>query len=511
MKRGLSKHRNPCIVSIIGIPVSKLMIHENTQKRARMSDHFKSNAALSHMPSGVTRRQFLQSTAASIGTAASLLSANALAQELGDRPQRDAGVEVLNPRNRVPLSFIIDDSTCLVNLAHFCIPHFSEAFPDRYKQDWRKLPREIPDSFVREFAEWCNAQGVKGKYSIVPYPACVGWMDRDLPGWSKRELESSLQLVRDELTIDWDIHPEMITHTWVIDTKTGRPFPERSADFMENFGWSQDKSVDALADYMSYALKILKNVGLPCEGITTPGGFASQNRINLAQASLESCRDVFQVEVPHYFRDIFGSGDRSVTPRVELASGLDSDDPRCVVSVIGCTGDWFGGWDGLTPGSVDRFITSDLRGGRLPEVIDRGEPAILVCHWPGIYYNGEKTGFKIFQEAVRRTHARYDNLIWMKLSEIARYWAAKELTSIQRTGHEIELRAPFGSPDYTIEVKNATTTKVTQIVGDARIALQQVDSVSHLVGGTWAARGQNAIACFDLPKGNSKLVFHQGT
>ena len=74
------------------------------------------------------------------------------------------------------MSFIIDDSTCLANLAHFCIPQFAEVFPDRYKQDWRKLPREIPDSFVRKFGEWCHERGIKGKYSIVPYPACVGWV-----------------------------------------------------------------------------------------------------------------------------------------------------------------------------------------------------------------------------------------------------------------------------------------------------------------------------------------------
>src|SRR5579872_911320 len=108
----------------------------------------------------------------------------------GERPLQDADVRVLNPRTRVPLSFIIDDSTCLVNLAHFGIPAFNEVFPDRYLQDWRSLPREIPDSFVQEFGGWCREHGVKGKYSIVPYPACVGWVDRELPGWSRRELET---------------------------------------------------------------------------------------------------------------------------------------------------------------------------------------------------------------------------------------------------------------------------------------------------------------------------------
>ncbi len=81
----------------------------------------------------------------------------------------------------------------------------------------------FPDSFVREFGQWCAEQGVRGKYSIVPYPACVGWLDRELPGWSRRELQESLKLVRELMVPNWDIHPEMITHTRVIDLKTGRP------------------------------------------------------------------------------------------------------------------------------------------------------------------------------------------------------------------------------------------------------------------------------------------------
>jgi hypothetical protein len=40
---------------------------------------------------------------------------------------------------------------------------------------------------------------------------------------------------------DWDIHPEMISHTWVIDIKTGRPYLERTGYYIENDGWSQDK------------------------------------------------------------------------------------------------------------------------------------------------------------------------------------------------------------------------------------------------------------------------------
>ncbi len=439
--------------------------------------------------------------------AATLLAtgATALGQEKGDRPEQSLDVEVLNPQNRVPLSFIIDDSTCLVNMAHFGIPQFAETFPENYKQDWRKLPREIPDSFVRKFGQWCREHDVKGKYSIVPNPACVGWLDRGLPGWSGKQLEDSIKLVRELMMPNWDIHPEMVTHTRVIDLKTGRPYPDKSEKFMENWGWSQDKSVDELASYMSYGLRILKNIGLDCEGITTPGGFGGQNRENLAKATLESCRDVFNAEIPHYFRDLF-TDDKSVAPIVQYASGLNGENPKCVVSIIGCTGDWFGGWDGLVPGSVDKFITEDLKGGRLPQVIDKGEPAILVCHWPGIYYNSEEIGFNIFKEVVRRIHARYDNLIWMKLSEIARYWAAKELTQIEGNSSKIKFIAPFATPKFTVRIKSPSSKPPRPILDSDQANLQQVETLKDLKPGTWSRDAQNLTVCFDLPKGDSILA-----
>ena len=453
----------------------------------------------------VNRRDFLRRTAAAaLGAGSTLHAVGAIAQPKGERPTIASDVTVLNPQNRVPMSFIIDDSTCLVNMAHFGIPHFATAWPDRYKQDWRSLPREIPDSFVRKFGQWCREHDVKGKYSIVPYPACVGWLDRCLPGWSQKDLDDSLKLVRDLMLPDWDIHPEMISHTWVINTKTGRPYPEQTGYYIENAGWSQDKSADELADYMAYALRILKNVGLPCEGITTPGGFGSQNRPNLAMATLESCRDVFGAEIPHYFRDLF-TDERSVAPLVQYASGLDGDNPKCVVSIIGCTGDWFGGWDGLVPGSADKCITEDLKGGRLPQVIEKGEPAIIVCHWPGIYYNGEEIGFNIFKEVVRRIHSRYDNLLWMKLSEIARYWAAKELTRVERQGRRITFNAPFATTRFTVRTKAEPTASPRLTVGAERAELSRVSTSLQLKSQTWHADGPQLTVCFDLPKGKSTI------
>ena len=74
-----------------------------------------------------TRRSFL---AAGAGVAASrkairLIADDGSGQE--SRTLREAGaadVEVLLPCDRVPLSFVIDDSTCLVNMGHFCTPQW---------------------------------------------------------------------------------------------------------------------------------------------------------------------------------------------------------------------------------------------------------------------------------------------------------------------------------------------------------------------------------------------------
>ena len=63
---------------------------------------------------------------------------------------------------------------------------------------------------------------------------------------------------------------------------------------MWNWRWTDGKSVDELADDMTYALRVLKNAGLDCEGITTPGGFGNRALPELSQATLESYREVYR-------------------------------------------------------------------------------------------------------------------------------------------------------------------------------------------------------------------------
>lgn len=457
----------------------------------------------------MNRRRFLrQASLATAALAANALPAPAQVAPSGERPPRAEGVTVLNPRSRVPVGLIIDDSTCLVNLNRFAMPQFNEVYlgaNKTYQRNWRDWPVEIPDKFLRAFNDWAVGAGVRGKFSIVPYPACVGRLDRELPGWTRAELADSLKLVREEMAPHWDLTPEMVTHTRVIDLKTGHPYPEVTPKFMENWEWTTGKSADEIGAYLAYALQILKDAGLPADGITTPGGFGKKARPQMALATLQACRSVCGTEIPHYFTDLFTEPGRSVAPVVQNASGLDGPDPRCVVYVPGCTGDWTAGWDCTPPGGADKFITADGKSGRMVEVIQSGEPALMFGHWTGIYFNGYEVGFKIFQDVVKRLQARFDNLLWMKNGEVARYWAAKELTRIERAGNVLKLRAPFACADFTLRIAvRSTKPPQLRVAADAK-PLAEVTAPLKLTPGTWCRDGEATLVCFALPKGVSQL------
>lgn len=418
------------------------------------------------------------------------------------------------PRGRVPLSFIIDDSTCLVNMGKFCMPQFAATYPQRkdYQRPWQSWPDEIPDAFVREFGEWCAEYGVKGKYSIVPYPACVGWLDRVVPGWSRKQLKESLRLVRDLMTPNWDIHPEMITHTRVIDLKTGRPFADFSPRHMENSYPQEDVSVDYLAEYLAYALRILKNCDLPCEGVTTPGGFGNQVKGKLPQAVFEAVRDVFAVEVPHYFKYVV-SGDETTVPKIEYreSGGASSKGlPEFVVNVPAGTGDWFGGWDGSLESSAEKYSDRDATTGRMVELIERGEPAVMLCHWPGMYCNGSKSGFRAFQRVVKSLHDRFDSeTLWMKVSEIAHYWAARECCSVATGVGMYRLSSPLACSDYTVSFEGLWDSVEAEHVQGAsspeRLTLQRTAGREDLRAGRFCHSGDRTWVCLDLQAGTTVL------
>ncbi|MHC4679576.1 MAG: hypothetical protein ACYTEK_12835 [Planctomycetota bacterium] len=94
----------------------------------------------------------------------------------------------------------------------------------------------------------------------------------------------------------------------------------------------------------------------------------------------------------------------------------------------------------------------------------------------------------------------------MKLSEIARYWAAKELTAIVNANGKITLKAPFGTPGFTLDLPFNTAAPVVQH-GDDQTELKNVSSTKQLSDGTWTKESIEGriIVCFNLEKGDTTI------
>ena len=145
--------------------------------------------------------------------------------------------------------------------------------------------------------------------------------------------------------------------------------------------------------------------------------------------------------------------------------------------------------------------------GRMVELIEQGQPALMLCHWPGMYTQGTKEGFAAFQKVVLAIHASFsDQTLWMKMSDIARYWAAKELTRFEsRPDGYLAINAPFASEDFTVRISGREHAAPVFRVGGNTVRLSPAAAKPKLEAGTFLQEGRDLIACFDLPKGESRL------
>ena len=400
--------------------------------------------------------------------------------------------------DRVPLSIIFDDSTVLVNLNYFWMRDRNPV--DGQGRRWEDVPVVHPESFTREFAEWCLENGVKGKFSVVPCPAALGRIDEGLPLFSKEQQESWLQMCREVITPAYDITPEMITHTFVVDPKTLQPLESR---IWEQNEWSTlpvDQE-ELVIDYIATACQIVDNVGLTPEGVTSPGGFGGRTLEFYARVAGLATRQVTGNPTPYFFKRVSSEG--PVETPVWYA---DREAGTAVGEIIASTGDWTGSWTGYGEVNADKYITADLQGGRLPEVIDAGHPAVLISHWQGFYglHNEDRRGFNAFKTVVRRLKERDaygERTQWRKCSEITNYACAREMAEIAVDNHRISLDLPVRVPDFTLRLTDVAVRNVS-VDGEP---LTRATTRATFKSGAFFTEGNDIFVAFD-PKRRETTV-----
>jgi len=416
-------------------------------------------------------------------------------------------VVVENPLLRTPLSLIIDDSCPVINKAYYWIRqrdawrrrHGITAPPSGWEKHVDKLgqmPQTIPADFAREWGEWCAEEGIRGKFSLIPYPAGVARVDQGFPGFPRDEFDAWMRAVEEVIHPNFDITAEMLTHTHVVDLDTWTLTEE-----WEQGEWV-DPPLDRLPRYVRTAMELLKNAGITCDGVTSPGAFGKRQESAYAKATLDAAVELFGNRRPFYFLHLIHEG----LPDVPLWH-VDRESGTAIGSIVACAGDWFGatGYDTANP---DLFITEDLRGGRLPEVLAAERPCVLVGHWPCFYANG-RIGFRVLREVKRRLDAfdpERSKTLWMKNSEIARYAMARELTDLEtKTSDEggvTVARTRFPTPNFTLRWEG-----VARRVRVNGVELRRVDSRRALAMGTYLVEGKTTVAAFDLQEGETQVTW----
>lgn len=283
-----------------------------------------------------------------------------------------------------------------------------------------KHPFLIPNSLTRNFAELCERYGVRGKFSVLPIPCCLGGIDGELNHVPKKHLAEFLKIVRDKIAPMFDITPEILTHLAAYRLTGG--FQHLYED-----EWIASATVKEMTDYIALALEILDHVGLPATGVTSPWKAGEHNETSYAQAIGTAQWRVHRRKVTWYFLHVLDCGPAQ-NPKVTWQN------PRTgqkVVSIPATTPDPF--WNTQKPmaptrskarraaqDGVDALLAADGRTGRIPEIIGQNHPVTILTHWPSLFSDGSCAGLRGLEILLDRLHKRYgQDLAWTTCSELA--------------------------------------------------------------------------------------------
>jgi len=306
----------------------------------------------------------------------------------------------------ITISLLVDDGAP-VNTMHFHDPPYAHDLL-------------IPNALARDFAGLCETFGVRGKFSVLPMPCCLGAIDEKLNRVPQRHLKEFLRIVREHIAPRFDITPEILTHLAAYRMTGG--FQHVYED-----EWVARASVAEMTDYFELALEILRDVGLPANGVTSPWNTGKRNEADYAQAIGDAQWRIHRRDITWYFLHCLGKK----PPRGPSISHCNPETHQMVVSIPAVTVDPF--WDTQKPMSntrraaraaaqagVDKLLSADGKSGRIPEVIAQNCPVTILTHWQSLHSDGTSAGLNGLELLLGRLQKNYgDDLAWTTCSELA--------------------------------------------------------------------------------------------
>lgn len=308
----------------------------------------------------------------------------------------------------IPISLLVDDGSP-VNPMFFHDP---------------PVPHDLlfPNALARDFGDVCAAHGVRGKFSVLPMPCCLGAIDEQLNRVPPRHLQGFLSIVREKIAPRFDITPEILTHFSAC--RVGK----RGFAHLYEDEWVARASVEEMTDYFALAFEILRDVGLTANGMTSPWNTGKGNESNYARAIGAAQWRVHRRLRTWYFLHCMGKD----TPCAPWVTHRDCRTGQVVVTIPALTNDPF--WNTQRPmattrraaraaarAGVDALLDASGRKGRIPEIVAANCPVTLLTHWQSLYSDGTCAGLWGLELLLIRLQKHYGGeLQWATCSELAK-------------------------------------------------------------------------------------------
>ncbi len=306
---------------------------------------------------------------------------------------------------KIPISLIIDDSAPIVHI------YRSHVTPPKTR-DGREILKSVPNSLLTEFCDQVERFGIKGKFSVVPCPACFGCITDTIDGFPRETLTEWLDTVSKRLSPYFDFCPEIITHSNAVDMKNGG-----FLDITER-EWASNATETEMTDYIARSLELCRDAGIVCTGVTSPWDFAVDNEANYTRGIADAFDRVFNKSISWYFL-------HGITERDGIRAWVEYDnDGKKVVSVPKTVSDYFWGTidtpcasDDFISHTADYFITDDGKSGAVIDALDRNCFPVICTHWQSMFSNGSFAGVKALAVVGERIEKHLsDRVEWVDFS-----------------------------------------------------------------------------------------------
>jgi hypothetical protein len=316
-------------------------------------------------------------------------------------------------KGRIPLSLIIDDG--------------SPVDPLFYELPGYETPFLVPAEFTKNVADTFDRFDIRGKFTLIPMPSCLGRIDQSLQRVPQEHLHEFLSLVRERIYPRFDITPEFLTHLSAYDLKSGNYQRHLYED-----KWISQAPPEEIVEYFTLAFQILKNVGIEATGITSPWVSGIDVEKKYAKALGDAQWNVFKRKLTWYFLHAASDNENPFPCSIEYKN---AERGQVVVSVPSNAGDIFWSMDltgrqeriKMINDGIDRLVSPDGKTGRIRQLMDSGHPVVIVSHWQSLYTQGTALGLEGFASLAERIQKVFgSSLEWVTCSELARRYVESQ-------------------------------------------------------------------------------------